>query len=94
MNGTGYATNLTLYGTTTCTNITYSGGSDFLGTIYAPYAEFLMTGGGNNTYNLIGSVVANSVVINGNYQIHYDESLVQPRVGANYYASYWREVPP
>jgi hypothetical protein len=94
MNGTGYATNLTLIGTPSCTSISYSGGSHFIGTIYAPDAEFSMTGGGSSTYNLIGSVVAGSVKINGNYQVHYDESLKRPPAGASYYVCYWREVSP
>jgi Putative Ice-binding-like adhesive domain len=94
VNGTGYATNLTLIGTPSCTSISYSGGSNFKGTIYAPDAEFSMTGGGSSTYNLIGSVVAGSVKIQGNYQVHYDESLKRPPSGASYYVCYWREVPP
>ena len=94
MNGSGYATNLTLIGTPSCTSISYSGGSEFLGTIYAPDAEFSMTGGGSSSYNLVGSVVAGSVKIQGNYQVHYDESLKRPPTGASYYVCYWREVLP
>ena len=32
-----------------------------------------MSGGGNNIYHLVGSVVASSITINGNYQVHRDE---------------------
>jgi Tfp pilus assembly protein PilX len=90
MNGSGYATNLTLIGTPTCTSIKYTGGSDFSGTIYAPNADFKLGGGAD----LIGSVVANTVDIAGGSEVHYDESLKQPPTGACYYVCYWKEVQP
>jgi hypothetical protein len=93
LNGTGYATNLMLYGTPTCSSIKYSGGADFIGTIYAPQAAFTATGGGNQNFNLIGSIVAESLNVNGSYQLIYDESLEKPPADATYYVYYWREVP-
>jgi hypothetical protein len=73
-------------------DIQYTGGSDFVGTIYAPQAEFKMSGGGSTTFNLIGSAVAKTVTLNGKYQVHYDESLNQFAAGAHYYVSSWQEV--
>lgn len=93
MNGSGFATNLTLYGLPTSTSISYAGGSDFVGTIYAPQAAFTMTGGGNTIYNLVGSAVAKTIKLNGKYQVHYDESLSQIAAGAHYYVASWQEVP-
>jgi len=75
VNRTGFHTNLVLFGLSTCTSIQYTGGSDFIGYVYAPDTSFRMSGGGNNTYHLVGSVVANSITINGHYQVHYDEGL-------------------
>lgn len=94
INRTGFATKLTVYGLSTCPNIQFTGGSDFIGYIYAPGASFRMSGGGNNIYHLVGSVVASSITINGNYQVHRDEGqtgfipfpgavLGAPSVGAN-----------
>jgi len=93
VNLTGNATNLTLNGLPSCTSIQYTGGSDYIGTIYAPQAAMKMSGGGNNVYNLVGSVVAGSIDLNGKYQVHYDESLIQLPAGQHYYASSWREIP-
>ena len=75
INRTGVATNLTVYGLKTCTNILYAGGSDFIGTIYAPDSTFGMGPTGSSIYHLVGSVVASGITINGKYQIHYDEGL-------------------
>ena len=75
INYTRFATNLTFNGLNTCIAIQYTGGADFIGTVYAPRAAFRMSGGGSTTYHLVGSVVANTISISGRYQIHLDESL-------------------
>jgi len=93
INRTGNATNVTFNGLPTCTSIQYSGGADFIGTIYAPEAAFKMSGGGNNVYNFVGSAVAGSINLNGKYQVHYDESLIQIPAGQHYYATSWKEIP-
>jgi hypothetical protein len=92
--GTGSATNLTLYGMPTCKEIKLSGSSEFIGSLYAPQAEVSMVSGGDVDHNLIGSVVAKSIKLTGNYQIHYDEALNKlPATGAYYVAS-WEETAP
>ena len=63
--------NLTIYGTSTCTSINYSGNSAFYGVMYAPAAKMTISGG-NDSY---GSLIANSVNISGGAAVHYDESL-------------------
>ena len=93
VNRTGNATNVTINGLPTCTSIQYSGGSDFIGVIYAPQAAFKMSGGGNNIYNFVGSAVAGTINLNGKYQVHYDESLIQIPAGQHYYANSWKEIP-
>jgi hypothetical protein len=75
INRTWLATNLTVFGLKTCTSIRYTGASDFVGTIYAPHSTFLLSGGGATIYNFVGSVVANSIIIQGHYEVHYDEAL-------------------
>jgi hypothetical protein len=88
VNATGFATNLTVYGVgTNKTSIAYTGGSAFVGTIYAPYADVKLSGGGY----MIGSVVGNSITTSGNYEIHYDESLVQQPAGPIFFAFFWQE---
>ena len=70
-----FATNLVFNGLNTCTDIQYTGGADLIGTIYAPKPSVKMSGGGSTTYHLDGTVVANTITINGHYQIHFDERL-------------------
>lgn len=92
VNQTGFATNLTIYGQPSNASITYAGGSDFTGVIYAPHAAMKMTGGGSTIYNISGSVVAKSITVNGKYQVHYDESLVRKPAGPSFYLTSWREL--
>lgn len=93
VNLSGYAKNLTINGLNTCTSIKYSGSSGFVGTIYAPYANVELVGGGSSDVHFAGSVVANSIKVSGHTQVHYDESLLQIPAGPHYYAISWKEVP-
>jgi len=92
VNKTGFATNLTVNGLTTCTSIKYSGSSDFIGTIYAPQADLELTGGGSTDLHFSGSAVADTIKLSGHTQVHYDESLNQLPVGPHYYVTAWREI--
>jgi hypothetical protein len=64
----------------------------FAGVVYAPNADVSMGGGGNNTYDFVGSVVAQSLGLNGRFNIHYDENLM--RIGPNrgYLVTNWLEI--
>jgi hypothetical protein len=62
---------LTIYGTSTCTSVNYSGSSALYGVVYAPVATTSLSGG----VNLYGSVVVKSVNISGGSAVHYDVSL-------------------
>jgi P pilus assembly chaperone PapD len=75
INGTGFATNCVFIGLPSCTGIQSSGGSQFIGTIYAPQAAVTLSGGGGQTVNFAGALVANTISISGNYQFHFDQSL-------------------
>ncbi len=90
-NGARYATNLTVYGQTNNTSIKVSGGAEFVGVIYAPYANYTQTGGGSTDMNFSGSVVAKTVTLSGKSQIHYDESLIGTPVGPTYVVTSWKE---
>ena len=75
INGSGFATNCSLIGLPTCTSIQYTGGSGFVGIIYAPNADVNVSGGGSQTLNFVGSLVAKTASVTGNYQFHYDQAL-------------------
>ena len=89
VNQSGNATNVTIYGTTNMTSLQMSGGSAFIGTIYAPYADVQLSGGSA----LIGSIVARSFQDSGGNAIHYDENLHGQQSGS-YVVTSWSEVPP
>jgi hypothetical protein len=95
VNGTLNATNFTYIGLPGNTSISYGGNSDFVGTIYAPEANFSMSGGGNQVVNFVGAVVANSAGLNGHYSFAYDETLgAALGVNSAYFVSSWKELPP
>ncbi|MGV3773655.1 MAG: DUF7305 domain-containing protein [Verrucomicrobiales bacterium] len=91
VNGSGYAANFSYWGLDSNTEINMGGNAALLGTIYAPYADLTLGGGGSNNYDFIGAAVAKSVKLNGHYNFHYDESLkfFGPRRG--YTVTFWSE---
>jgi len=72
VNSTGTAASLSYYGLPGNTTIGYSGGSDFIGTINAPEADFKLTGGSS----VVGAVILNSYTSKSSKAaFHYDEAL-------------------
>jgi hypothetical protein len=58
------------------TNITFALDSfDFVGAVYAPEADAIFNGGGQS-YNFMGSCIANSFTVNSRNIFHFDESLL------------------
>ncbi len=68
-----------LYGQSTATGtpqkIEILGNAAFSGTIYAPNAAVTFSGGGTSDRDILGSVVANTITLNGRIAFHQDESL-------------------
>jgi hypothetical protein len=86
VNGTGLPKNVSVYGLNTTTQPwTYSGSADFLGTVYAPLANFTISGGASG----YGSFTANSFTLSGSGHISYDESLSS---SGNYVVASWNEM--
>ena len=81
-----------VYGLPSLTSISFGGNAAFTGTIYAPEADFSFGGGGNNTYDYVGSLVANSCKLNGHANFHYDESLARNGPGIGYIPASWQEL--
>ena len=75
VDASGRPENLWIYGTDKLTGITFSGNSQFTGVIYALNASITLNGGGNNSLDVAGSVVVNSITVNGHFAMHYDEWL-------------------
>ena len=85
------AANFALYGLPTCTSISLGGNAAFSGTIYAPEADFSLGGGGNSTYDFVGSSVTKTVTMNGHFNFHYDESLAKVGPSRGYVPTSWVE---
>jgi hypothetical protein len=86
------AANFYLFGLPTCTSISLGGNGALTGVIYAPQAELSLSGGGNNTYDFVGSSVSKSVRMNGHFNFHYDENLRRVGPGRGYIPTNWKEV--
>lgn len=65
------AANVTIYGLTTCTGITFTGGSSFFGVVDAPEAALDFQG----SVDYYGSFTANTIKVSGMASIHYDQAL-------------------
>ena len=73
--------------------MTWSGNASYIGTVYAPEAQFTLNGGGaGSTSDYQGSCIVNSVVMNGHFNFHYDENLKRTGPVSGYTVSYWKEL--
>jgi choice-of-anchor A domain-containing protein len=88
----GRAANLSYYGLPSNTSINFSGNGTFTGTIYAPNAAVTLSGSGGNDYDIVGSVIAKTVTINGHFQFHFDEDLLTSGPARGYTAVHWSEI--
>ena len=88
----GLAANLSYYGTTNNTSITFNGNASFTGTIYAPEAAFTLNGGGSGVYDFVGAAVLKSVNMNGHFDFHYDEALATSGPKRGFIPNSWQEL--
>jgi len=94
LNGNGTALQFAYYGLPGNTSVSINGNGAFVGTIYAPDAALTLGGGGNNTYDFIGSAIANTISLNGHFNFHYDEALEKAGPYRDYIVTAWFEMTP
>ena len=94
VNQGGRAKDFIYYGLPSNKSFGLSANAAFTGSINAPSADFKLGGGGNNTYDFAGACVVNSVVMNGHFNFHYDESLPNTAapVSSGFVAMSWDEL--
>jgi hypothetical protein len=86
------ASHFSLFGLPSNKTIAISGNASFTGVIYAPEADIRMNGGGNNAYDVVGAIVANTAELHGHFQFHYDEALGRAKILSKYSVASWREL--
>jgi hypothetical protein len=85
------AENFMYFGLPSNKTIQFNGNASFVGTIYAPQADFSLGGGGNNEYDFVGASVTKTVKMNGKFQFHYDEDLARTGPARGYVPTLWAE---
>jgi len=92
VNNSGNANNLQIFGLPTMTSFTLAGNDSFMVSLYAPEANFNLSGGGSGALDYQGAVVASTVTMNGIFNLHYDVNL--SRIGApkGYTLASWKEL--
>lgn len=88
----GNATNFYYFGMTNNTSLSLGGNGEFIGVIYAPNANFSLSGGGSSYRDFIGASVTASVKMNGHFKFHYDENINRNANKPLYKITSWREL--
>ena len=91
LNQNGTDINNQWYGLPSSTSWSISGNGLWSGTIYAPEAAMSLNGGGN-AGDMSGSIVANTITLNGHVSFHYDERLKSGGPVSGFVVSSWQEL--
>jgi hypothetical protein len=92
-NEAGLAKNFVCFAAPTVTSVSLSGNGTFTGVLVAPNGDVAMNGSGSTPFDFMGSLMVNSVRMNGTFRFHYDEAL--GRLGGNgrFLITKWEEIP-
>jgi hypothetical protein len=91
VNQGGRAKDFVYYGLPSNLTIAMGANAALTGYIDAPNADFTLGGGGSDTYDFAGACVAKSIVMNGHFNFHYDESLGSTPLPSGYAVVSWDE---
>jgi hypothetical protein len=92
--GANPCSSLVIYGTHNTPggqSITVGGNGQLYAAIYAPNATVTLQGGGSAGM-VLGSIVANSINMNGGTDFHYDEALATLNSGGGFRVNRWKEL--
>lgn len=92
-NQPGLAQNLIIYCTTNVTSIGLSGNDGINAVVVAPNANVTLSGGGNNAIDFSGSLMADTITLNGHWNFHYDVALTRVPSPGRYILASWKEIP-
>jgi hypothetical protein len=99
VNNPGNCSTFSYYGLPGNTSINLSGNNAFLGTFYAPNADFKLSGSGTggSTTNAVqvdfqGACVVKTINMNGHFRFHFDENLKRKGPTSGYHLTSWTEL--
>jgi hypothetical protein len=93
VNDNAQAKNLAYYGLPSNTTINLTGNGAFYGTIYAPQADLNLKGSGKTAVeDFTGAAITKTTTMTGNFNFHYDESLIGLTTLGGYDAASWQEM--
>ncbi len=78
---------LQFYGTTSVSTVTCTGNAEIRGALYAPSANIYLQGNAD----ICGAVIGNTVSMEGNANIHYDEEFANETSAVGYKVYAWQE---
>ena len=93
LNKTGNAANFMFWGTPSVTTLNFNGNGEFTGVLVMPNANTKMNGGGYDVNDFVGSLMVNSVQMNGHFNFHYDEALARVPSNGRFLITSWNEIP-
>jgi hypothetical protein len=85
VNGTGSPANLSYIGLPSSKTLNYNGNANFIGTINAPQADFMLSGGAS----VFGAIIANTFTSSGGSSVHYDQATSSKGI---FMVTAWREL--
>jgi len=85
VNGSGLPANFSYFGLPSSKLLNYSGSASFVGTINAPQADFVISGGSS----VFGAVICNTFTSSGGSGVHYDEGTASKGI---FLVTAWREL--
>jgi hypothetical protein len=74
------------------TSFNFSGNGQFTGCFAAPNANMQLSGGGSANEDFCGSIMMNSIKMNGHFSFHWDEDLVNSKKLGRFLVKTWNEV--
>jgi hypothetical protein len=92
ININGNANTFAYFGLPTNKTVTWTGNDQYVGTIYAPQAMFVLGGGGANVMDYQGACVVRALTMSGKFNFHYDEALQRRGPMSGYRIRAWQEM--
>ncbi len=92
LNQAGYAEDFILECTPSVTTFNFNGNGEFIGVLVAPEANMNLNGGGHLNTDFIGSIMMNSIGMNGHFSFHYDEALGRLNNNPRILVTSWDEI--